>query len=130
MDSNWRKRYWGTKIKLNDLINNFKALKESFIQREKYEKLKSRTEQRQKADTNSFKKYAAGKSSFESLFTRSSPEKSMATLETKISQVIIIIWPESEVFKANQDIENLMVVQDMITIILAYHEIEKFKVGF
>ncbi len=73
-----------------------KSLREAFLQREKYEKLKGRTEERQKADTKNFQDTAAGKSSFGAFFTRSPEKKDLGELESKIAQVKIVPVTQSQ----------------------------------
>jgi len=90
------------------------AFKEAFTQREKYEGLRSKTEKKQRADTNSMHNAAAGKKSIGSLFSNESRDSAIARLEDKISH-------------STKDIEYLGTVQDMITMVLVHEEIDKFK---
>jgi len=90
------------------------AFLEAITQLETYEKAKAKAHDRQKSDTLELQKVLAGKTTFKGLFSRKSKEEEVQTLEKSIAD-------------AGKEIENYTMVHDMMTLILSYSEIIKFK---
>jgi len=90
------------------------AFIEAIDQRDKYESYKAKTHDKQKADTSELQKVLAGKTTLKGIFSRKSKAEEVESLERHIAQ-------------AGKDIESLTMIHDMVTLIIAYSEIEKFK---
>jgi len=90
------------------------AFIEAINQRDKYESLKSKNQDKQKSDTLELQKVLAGKTTLKGIFSRKSKEEEVSSLEKHIAQ-------------AGKEMENLTMIHDMTTLIIAYSEIEKFK---
>lgn len=90
------------------------AFIEAINQRDKYENLKNKTHDKQKSDTLELQKVLQGKTTMKTLFSRKPKEEEVSALEKSIDA-------------AGKEMEQLTMIHDMITLILAYNEIEKFK---
>lgn len=90
------------------------AFIEAINMRDMYENLKNKASQRQKDLQIELQKVMAGKTTIKSLFTGKTKEEQIATLQQQIDS-------------ANKDIENLSLICDIVTVILGYIEIDRFK---
>ncbi|CAD8163391.1 unnamed protein product [Paramecium octaurelia] len=91
-----------------------RAFLETMIQREKYEQQKVFYEQKQKELQIQLQEVLAGKSSIKNLFSTTKKEDQIAKLQVQIDQVC-------------KDIENMQFICDILTVLLGYIEIDKFK---
>mmetsp|Transcript_46573 Transcript_46573/g.53984 ORF Transcript_46573/g.53984 Transcript_46573/m.53984 type:complete len:192 (+) Transcript_46573:2-577(+) len=103
---------------LHDLIRReskeIKAFVQAVQQKEKYEQIKFKLQDKQKSDTAELQKLLAGKTTFKSILSRKSKDEDVTKLELQISQT-------------TKDIESVGMLIDMIAIILGYLEVDKFK---
>jgi len=90
------------------------ALLEAMAQRDKYENLKHKLQEKQREETNYLQQILAGNFSLASRLLGKPKEEEMATLEKQI-------------VNTTQEIETLDQVHSIITLLLAEKEIEKFK---
>ena len=65
------------------------AFIEAITQRDRYDALKVKTQDKQKSDTLELQKVLAGKTTFKGLFSRKSKEEEVSSLEKQIADVII-----------------------------------------
>jgi len=89
------------------------SLIESVQQREKYEGLKTKTEDKIKSLLKDIETVAGGKFHWKTIFAK---DKEAETLKF-----------QRQIDELKKDVENLTLLIDMITLIIAYDEIEKFK---
>ncbi|KAM3139233.1 hypothetical protein pb186bvf_008643 [Paramecium bursaria] len=92
-----------------------KAFRETFDQREKYELQKVQAEQKQKELQIQLQEVLAGKTSLMNIFNKKPKEEIIAKLQAQIEQ-------------CNKDIENIQFICDILTVLLGYIEIDRFKV--
>lgn len=104
--------YW---IKEED--REIKALLEAIHGRDKVEAHIKKTQEKQRSDTSEMQNVLAGKfskSTITAFFKQQSKDQQVSKMEASISQ-------------AQKDIESLNMLHDMITLILAYDQIDVFK---
>jgi len=89
------------------------SLIESVSQKERYEGLKSKAEDKIRSLTKDIEAIAGGKFHWKTLFAKNK-EGEIQNIEKQIAQL-------------KKDVENLTLLIDMITLIIAYDEVEKFK---
>jgi len=99
-------------IKLED--KEVKSMLEAINAKEKYEGLKMKSIEKKKNETQELQNILAGKTTLKTVFSSKSKDEHAAVIEKSINQ-------------ANKDVENLTLINEMITLIIAHHEIEKFK---
>jgi len=63
---------------------------EAINQRDKYDSLKSKNQDKQKSDTLELQKVLAGKTTLKGIFSRKSKEEEVSTLEKQIAQVLFV----------------------------------------
>jgi len=90
------------------------AFIEAIQQKEKYEQIKVKLQEKQKSDTAELQKILAGKTTFKSLLSRKSKDEELAAIEKQIAQT-------------TKEIDSVSLLLDLITLILSYVEIDKFK---
>lgn len=90
------------------------AFAEAISMRDKYEGYRAKTQERQKSETADLQKIIGGKSTFKTIFSTKSKEEDISSLEKQI-------------VKTTKEVENLTMIHDMITLIIAYTEIDKYK---
>lgn len=90
------------------------ALIEAIDQRDRYETIKLKAQDRQKTETADLQNILAGKTSIKNFFSKKPKEEAASDLEKQIALT-------------TKEIENLSLIHDMITLILAYDEIDQFK---
>ncbi|CAD8077497.1 unnamed protein product [Paramecium sonneborni] len=91
-----------------------RAFLETMTQREKYEQQKVFYEQKQKELQIQLQEVLAGKASIKNIFSTTKKEDQIAKLQFQIDQVC-------------KDIENMQFICDILTVLLGYIEIDKFK---
>ncbi|CAD8137699.1 unnamed protein product [Paramecium octaurelia] len=91
-----------------------KAFLETFEEREKYEQQKSNAEQRQKELQLQLQEVLAGKTTIRTLFTTGKKEDNVAKLQQQIVDV-------------GKEIESYQFICDILTVLVGYVEIDKFK---
>ncbi|CAD8144880.1 unnamed protein product [Paramecium pentaurelia] len=92
-----------------------KAFLETFSEREKYELQKSNAEQRQKELELELQEVLAGKTTIRTLFNKGKKEENIIKLQQQIVDV-------------GKEIESYQFICDILTVLVGYVEIDKFKV--
>jgi len=87
---------------------------EAISMREKYDTYRTKTQEKQKSETSDLQKIIGGKTTFKTIFSTKSKEEEISSLEKQI-------------VKTTKEVENLTMIHDMITLVIAYTEIDKFK---
>lgn len=90
------------------------TLLEAIAQKEKYESYKSKTIARQKSLTTDVQEISTGQFNFKTIFTSKTKGELMAEMNEQIAN-------------CTKEIEQLTMLIDMISLVLAHIEIEKFK---
>ena len=90
---------------------------EAIAQRDKYDALKNKVQEKQSLLNVEIQNIIGGKSSIKSMILGKSKEDEVAALDKQLAECSV-------------EAERLTILHDMITLILAYNEIEKFKVLF
>ena len=88
---------------------------EAIAQRDKYDALKNKVQEKQSLLSVEIQNIIGGKSSIKSFLLGKSKEDEVAVLDKQLAECCV-------------EVERLTILHDMITLILAYNEIEKFKV--
>lgn len=91
------------------------AFLEAIAQRDKYDALKNKVQEKQSLLSVEIQNIIGGKSSIKSFLLGKSKEDEVAVLDKQLAECCA-------------EVETLTILHDMITLILAYNEIEKFKV--
>jgi len=92
------------------------AFLEAIAQRDKYDALKNKVQEKQSLLNVEIQNIIGGKSSIKSMILGKSKEDEVAALDKQLAECSV-------------EAERLTILHDMITLILAYNEIEKFKNG-
>jgi len=92
------------------------AFLEAIVQRDKYDALKNKVQEKQSLLNVEIQNIIGGKSSIKSMILGKSKEDEVAALDKQLAECSV-------------EAERLTILHDMITLILAYNEIEKFKNG-
>jgi DNA-directed RNA polymerase subunit H (RpoH/RPB5) len=90
------------------------AFIESISMRDKYDQYRIKMQDRQKSETSELQKLIGGKTTFKTLFSGKSKEEDISNLEKQI-------------VKTTKEVENLTMLHDMITLVIAYSEVDKFR---
>jgi len=91
-----------------------KAMLEAITTRDKYEQLKTKTIEKKRNETLELQNVLSGKTTVKGLFSGKNKEDQARLLEKQINQV-------------SKDIDNLTLLNEMITLIITNHEVNKFK---
>jgi hypothetical protein len=94
-----------------------KAMLEALSWREKYEGLKLKVIEKKKNETQEYQNVIAGKTTLKSML-------SSITQKTKEEQTSHL---EKSIANCTKDVDHVTLIHEMITLIIALHEIEKFK---
>ncbi|CAD8144958.1 unnamed protein product [Paramecium octaurelia] len=92
-----------------------KAFLETFSEREKYEYQKANAESRQKELELALQEVLAGKTTIRTLFSKGKKDDNIAKLQYQITEV-------------GKEIESYQFICDILTVLVGYVEIDKFKV--
>jgi len=90
------------------------AFLDALEQKEHFNALKNKLQGKQKSETEDLQKVLSGKSTIKGLFLRKSKDEEVSDLEKQIA-------------KHGKEQEDLTKLDDMITLVIAYEEIDKFK---
>lgn len=100
-----------------------------FTERDKYEHLKNKSQEKQQYATIELHDALKGRFNLKSMILGKSKQETKGELEKEIRDVIHTIFYSLNLHgKAITEIENFRVIHEMITRILAYKEVDKFKV--
>jgi hypothetical protein len=99
---------------LGEEIREIESFLEAIEQREKFEALKIKAQEKQKSETEDLHKVLAGKTTMKTFFSKKPKEEEVQELEKNIATTA-------------QEVQNLNTAFDMITMLLAYDQIPKFK---
>jgi len=90
------------------------AFLEAIEQKDTYETLKTKAQSKQKSESEDLQKVMDGKTTMKGLFLRKSKDEEKTDIEKQIA-------------KHSKDFDDLTKLADMIVLVLAYVEIDKFK---
>jgi len=90
------------------------AFLDAIAQKEHFNNLRSKTQSKQKGESEDLQKVLGGKTTMKALFLRKNKEEEIGDLEKSIA-------------KHSKDFDDLTRLDDMITLVIAYEEIDKFK---
>jgi len=90
------------------------AFVEAISMRDKYDQYRLKMQERQKSETSELQKLIGGKTTFKTLFSGKSKEEDISNLEKQI-------------VRTTKEVENLVMLHDMITLVIAYSEVDKFR---
>jgi len=90
------------------------AFLDAIEQKEHFNNLRAKAQSKQKSESSDLQKVLGGKTTMKALFLRKNKEEEIGDLEKSIA-------------KHSKDFDDLTRLDDMITLVIAYEEIDKFK---
>jgi len=98
---------------IREKLLQIEALSEAIDQRDKYHAMRSKAQDKHKSETEDLGKVKSGKFTMKTIFSKKTADDEITEISRNISS-------------ATKDIEDLNMLNDMITLVLAYHTIPKF----
>lgn len=95
-------------------IREIEAFLDAMEQKDHFNSLKGKSQGKQKSESEDLQKVLSGKSTIKGLFLRKTKDEEVTELESKIA-------------RHGKEFEDLSKLDDMITLVMAYEEIDKFK---